>query len=363
MPQPSMNSLCYGGILLISVLSTLVIVPTNVQIVGISSCIIYIGCHQSLKAKLDTANGVEGAEELETMTASDAAMFPVYGSCMLFSLYMAFKLLDKYWVNVLMAGYFSLVGTLTLVPIIDPLVRPFFPADQWKFDKTLPLPEFLGGETRITFTGSELFSFALASVVGVLYFQTKHWALNNIFGISFSIQGIKSISLGSYKTGVTLLCGLFLYDIFWVFGTEVMVTVARSFDAPIKLLFLREFATADAKASFSMLGLGDIVIPGIFVALLLRFDAEQAGLKAYSEDFVKPYFHTTFFGYILGLLTTVVVMFLFEAAQPALLYLVPACLGASFLPALLRGEVSELLAFNEEAEEEPAKGEDSKKKK
>ena len=111
------------------------------------------------------------------------------------------------------------------------------------------------------------------------------------------------------------------------------------------------------------LGLGDIVIPGIFVALLLRFDAEQAGLKAYNEDFVKPYFHTTFFGYILGLLTTVVVMFLFEAAQPALLYLVPACLCASFLPALLRGETSELLAFNEEAEEEPAKGEDSKKKK
>ena len=74
------------------------------------------------------------------------------------------------------------------------------------------------------------------------------WALNNFFGVSFSIQGIKSLSLGSYKVGAILLAGLFLYDIFWVFGTEVMVTVARSFEAPIKLLFMRAFATDDAKA-------------------------------------------------------------------------------------------------------------------
>jgi minor histocompatibility antigen H13 len=347
-----------------------VIVPTNVQIVGISAAIIYIGCHGSLKAKLEAADpDVETTEELETMSAGDAAMFPVYGSCMLFSLYLAFKLLDKYWVNVLMGGYFSLVGALTLVPIIDQVVRPLFPnggANQWKFDKKLALPELLGGEQHIVFTASELVSFGFAAVVGVFYFQTKHWALNNIFGISFSIQGVKSISLGSYKTGCTLLCGLFLYDIFWVFGTEVMVTVAKSFDAPIKLLFLTKFATDDAKASFSMLGLGDIVIPGIFVALMLRFDAEQCGLKKYTECFEKPYFHTTFLGYVLGLLTTVLVMFMFEAAQPALLYLVPSCIGASFLPSVLRGEMKELLAFTEETEEEGKKesekaGSDKKK--
>lgn len=39
--------------------------------------------------------------------------------------------------------------------------------------------------------------------------------------------------------GAVLLSGLFVYDIFWVFGTPVMVTVAKSLDAPIKLLFPR----------------------------------------------------------------------------------------------------------------------------
>jgi hypothetical protein len=32
-----------------------------------------------------------------------------------------------------------------------------------------------------------------------------------------------------------LQAGLFVYDIFWVFFTPVMVSVAKSFDAPIKV--------------------------------------------------------------------------------------------------------------------------------
>jgi len=50
-----------------------------------------------------------------------------------------------------------------------------------------------------------------------------------------------------------------------------MVTVAKSFDVPIKLLF--PYAWNPEK--FSMLGLGDIVIPGIFVALCLKYDMDK----------------------------------------------------------------------------------------
>jgi minor histocompatibility antigen H13 len=41
------------------------------------------------------------------------------------------------------------------------------------------------------------------------------------------------------QIGAILLTGLFFYDIFWVFGTPVMVAVAKNIDAPIKLLFPR----------------------------------------------------------------------------------------------------------------------------
>jgi minor histocompatibility antigen H13 len=39
-----------------------------------------------------------------------------------------------------------------------------------------------------------------------------------------------------------------------------------------------------------------------------------------------------------------------EAAQPALLYLVPSCLGSSLLCAVVRGELKELFAYSEEEE-------------
>ena len=149
-----------------------------------------------------------------------------------------------------------------------------------------------------------------------------------------------------------------------------MVTVAKSFDAPIKLLFPRALATVDSDAVFSMLGLGDIVIPGIFIALMLRFDAQRAiegGTKTNGkkietdltkdipEKFIKTYFNATMTAYVIGLASTVLIMYHFKAAQPALLYLVPACLISSFGTALLRGEVKELLAYSEEGEKEETK--------
>ena len=103
-----------------------------------------------------------------------------------------------------------------------------------------------------------------------------------------------------------------------------MVAVAKGLNAPVKILFPK--ALGVKPLPLSMLGLGDIVIPGIFVALMLRFDAKQ-GLAG------TPYFLSNMVAYTLGLATTVAVMHFFDAAQPALLYLVPACIGASMITA------------------------------
>ena len=60
-----------------------------------------------------------------------------------------------------------------------------------------------------------------------------------LLACSSLLQGLEKVSIGSYKIGAGLLTGLFFYDIFWVFGTDVMITVAKSFDGPIKILFPR----------------------------------------------------------------------------------------------------------------------------
>lgn len=87
----------------------------------------------------------------------------------------------------------------------------------------------------------------------VIYIITDFWIVNNILAISFCIVCIQTIVLPNFKIGLILLWGLFIYDIFWVFFTPVMNSVASSIDAPIKLLFPR-------KNNFGILGLGDISI-------------------------------------------------------------------------------------------------------
>ena len=125
------------------------------------------------------------------------------------------------------------------------------------------------------------------------------------------------------SSGVILLCGLFVYDVFWVFGTEVMVSVAKGLNAPVKILFPKALGVKPIPCS--MLGLGDIVIPGIFVALMLNIDSSK-GLAS------RPYFVSNLIAYELGLLCTVGVMHVFDAAQPALLYLVRAYASAASSP-------------------------------
>ena len=62
-------------------------------------------------------------------------------------------------------------------------------------------------------------------------------------------------SIGSFKIAAILLVGLFFYDVFWVFGTPVMVTVAKKLDGPIKLLFPRSLErNEDGKLELSLLG-------------------------------------------------------------------------------------------------------------
>ena len=87
------------------------------------------------------------------------------------------------------------------------------------------------------FSTHDLVCLGLCSTVGVWYIMKKHWLANDLLGMAFAINGVELLHLNNVVTGCILLGGLFFYDIFWVFGTDVMVTVAKSFEAPIKLVF------------------------------------------------------------------------------------------------------------------------------
>ncbi|GBC07648.1 hypothetical protein RclHR1_00760018 [Rhizophagus clarus] len=314
----------------------------------------------------DTDSSSEEESSFESLSTEDAYMFPIFGSVVLFSLYLVFKLLDKEYVNYLVTGYFAFLGVIALTNVGVHIIKngSGLRLDAYKFVLTKKSKEIYKG----TFTVIHLVTLFVSLLLTAYYVVTKNWIASNIFGLAFAFNAIQMLSIDSFKTGMILLSGLFFYDIFWVFGTEVMVTVAKSFDAPIKVVWPKQWfgLLPDETLQFTMLGLGDIVIPGIYVALCLRFDhslylKKNPNAKKYSS-FPTPYFNTCFTAYILGLITTIVIMHTFKAAQPALLYLSPACILSVLVTGIVKNQLKEVFNYTAEDSEEQKKKKDSVKK-
>ena len=62
----------------------------------------------------------------------------------------------------------------------------------------------------------------------------------------------------------------------------------------------------------------------------------------------KYYYLSVVIGYLVAIITTVVIMFIFNHGQPALLYLVPGCIFAVIITALIRGEFKQVMEFVED---------------
>ena len=139
-----------------------------------------------------------------------------------------------------------------------------------------------------------------------------------------------------------MLGGLFIYDIFFVFGSDVMMTVATKIDAPV---VLKAPNPPDAATPYALLGLGDVALPSLLVSFLGRY-GDARGERAWRL--------TATSAYAVGLLAAFAANEYWRAGQPALLYLVPATVGAGLCTALATGgreAVDELLAYKEPAPE------------
>lgn len=258
------------------------------------------------------------------MGRSQAYWFPIVASCALLGMFLAIKYLPKDWVSFIPTMYGFFFGGVAFGAVLACLIE------------AIP-------------------SLPLASPVTFWYYETKAGLSKNVLATGLALSAIDMLSISDYQTEAILLSGLFFYDIFWVFGSKsvfgsnVMVSVAKQFEGPIKLVF-PQFPGATA-ADTSMLGLGDIVVPGLFVALMLRFDVRNVNVSLPLPSRL-PYFLGAVLSYFAGLVATYVALTVFKAAQPALLYLVPSCLLTALAMAAVKGELSQLMAYTEEETDE-----------
>ncbi|MCL4133258.1 UNVERIFIED_CONTAM: hypothetical protein GTU68_037118 [Idotea baltica] len=223
------------------------------------------------------------------------------------------------------------------------------------------------------FTGAEIMSFCFSVSIVCVWVLTGHWLLMDAMGMGLCVAFIAFVRLPSLKVSTLLLTGLLIYDVFWVFfssyifSANVMVKVAtRPAENPVGMMARKlhlgamgrdapklslpgklVFPSMHNTGHFSMLGLGDIVMPGLLLCFVLRYDAYKKAQLLSAEAGVPPpshfnkisYFHCSLIGYFLGLLTATVSSEVFKAAQPALLYLVPFTLLPLLTMAYLKGDL------------------------
>ena len=388
------NYIAIGILLLMTFLRPYVEIHPAIM-TAVSTCLlVYVGC--TFSTKICSMTGDKQKEGIETMKQKDAWIFPIMGSAVLFGLYLLFKFFNEKYLNILLHLYFTLIGSFSIGQLIEEKIIEKEPFKSLSEKKAFSIPKipYLNPEGA-TVSLLNIVTFSLGLIVGVIYFLKKNWILNNILGMAFSIFGIENLTLGEFKVGLILLSLLFFYDIFWVFYTPVMVSVAKKIEGPVKLMFPKLQAAIEQMRKekgedneyagkpydpreYNMIGLGDIVIPGIYVALMLRFDIYL--YKKAKKDIAKfgfsfknmKYFLITFIFYNLGIIITLCSMYFFNHAQPALLYLVPCTLISSTFMALITKEIKTLWKFNEEKideeeddedEEEEEKEKDDNKKK
>jgi minor histocompatibility antigen H13 len=420
---------------------------------------------QSKSEDDDDDDEIEVEPTVEGLRPSDAIMFPALAGCTLGGLYLLIKWLnDPALLNKVLGYYFSLIGVFGVGKLaadclnvattfvfpsvwssrgtvyhIDPLLSQQVTGQVKQArvqlhrsftDKSNPFPGFLSSiqfpesvnkqlwalrallKKHWIFRGylhgafnyktklqiNDVMGFILGIVAIVLYNTSgKAWWLTNIISFGFCYGTLQLLSPITFWTGSMVLVGLFIYDIVMVFYTPLMLTVATSLDVPIKLVF-------PGPKRGSMLGLGDVVIPGIMMALALRFDlylhylskqtkpasgdssstikatyveafgkwgdrfwtsgAKNAVEKTVADGsrFPKVYFKASLVGYTLGMLASLIVLHVFKHAQPALLYLVPGVLVSLWGTALVRRELGLMWGYTEEGSlDDNEEGPDGKK--
>ncbi|KAI4176708.1 MAG: hypothetical protein LQ346_007832 [Caloplaca aetnensis] len=281
----------------------------------------------------------ETVSKIEGLSASDAIWFPILAGCTLGGLYLIIKWLeDPSILSKILNWYFAVFGVLGVarlfhdsLGVITSFILPsryLHHGHIWEIDihkriaasrtnltqpRSSPLPGFLSTvplpasvnrlfwSLRSSYptlcirlnlrptpnihthvTPSAILSFVAALGLVLFYnLVSRPWYLTNILGFAFAYNALQLISPTTSSTGTLILSSLFIYDIYFVFYTPLMVTVATSLDIPAKLLFPRPPGPdADpTKQHLAMLGLGDVVLPGMMIGFALRLDLYLHYLK------------------------------------------------------------------------------------
>ncbi|XP_074090784.1 signal peptide peptidase-like 2A isoform X1 [Macrotis lagotis] len=336
---------------------------TMIVIFVIAVSCVALGGYWSGISELEDMKAMTNTEERETKKKEDSLTFTpltviifVVGCCVIMILlYFFYK-----WLVYVMISIFCLASSMSLYNCLAPLIRKI-PCGQCRI--VCGSKSF---EVRLLFLA--VFCISLA-VVWAVFRNDDRWAwiLQDLLGMAFCLNLIKTLKLPNFKACVILLVLLLIYDVFFVFitpfitknGESIMIEVAagpfgsneknggnlveataqpsaphEKLPVVIKVPRLINFSAMSAcLAPVSILGFGDIIVPGLLVAYCRRFDIHVGS---------SIYYISCVIAYAVGMVLTFIVLMLMKQGQPALLYLVPCTLITVVIVAWRRKEVKKI---------------------
>ncbi|KAG0578395.1 hypothetical protein KC19_4G019400 [Ceratodon purpureus] len=283
----------------------------------------------------------EGDPEKENKDVIDinvlsAVLFVLLASAFLMLLYFYMSA----WFMRVLVILFCIGGFEGLQTCLVSLLYRWFPKAGTNFIK-LPL---LGSVSVLALC---LSPFCLAFTVGWGYYRLNSyaWIGQDILGIALILTVLQIVRLPNIKVATILLGCAFFYDVFWVFISpaffheSVMIVVARGdkSDGEGIPMLLKVPRLYDPWGGYSIIGFGDILLPGLLVSFCLRYDWTTR------KSLLRGYFLWSTVGYGLGLFLTYVALNVMNGSgQPALLYIVPCTLGSVLTLGWWRGELKSL---------------------
>ncbi|XP_026941480.1 signal peptide peptidase-like 2B isoform X2 [Sagmatias obliquidens] len=193
-------------------------------------------------------------------------------------------------------GIFCLASSTGLYSCLSPLLQRL-PFCRCRVpDNSLP---YFHKRPQVRMLLLALLCVAVSVVWGVFRNEDQWaWILQDALGIAFCLYTLKTIRLPTFKACTLLLLVLFIYDVFFVFitpfltksGNSIMVEVAtgpsdsathEKLPMVLKVPRLNASPLALCDRPFSLLGFGDILVPGLLVAYCHRFDIQVQSSRVY----------------------------------------------------------------------------------
>ncbi|CAM9702098.1 unnamed protein product [Lampetra planeri] len=272
-----------------------------------------------------------------------AARAPLCSGVALLALHFLYRMCPHDVLSEVLAVYSLVLGTVAFLYSIRPTALAMLPEGFPNTWYQVTLNQGLGTARReiwsMRFDRRDLLSLAASLSVGLCYFVTKHWAAGDVLTVSLALRGVELLPLCSLPAACLLFACLCLHDITWcqeLSGLEGNIPIALVFPKAL-------FGDGVDVSPFVVVPLDTVVIPGIFIAFLLKFDISI-------ERNSRVYFYTGLTSYAAGLCLTAV---LEQYALPMFPYLAPVYLGLPLLVAAYRAELTEMFCFVSAVERSP----------